>query len=70
MKLPILEEFSKAASGRIADMELKQGYATATIQEMQGAVTALRMEVQQVRGDAAAGGRRPLALHAQAAALG
>ena len=47
-KLLVLEEFSKRADGRLGDVELKQNYGTASVQEVQGAISALRLEVQQV----------------------
>ena len=47
-KFPIVEEFVKQAGPRIQDAELKQTYTTGVVQEIQGAMTALRMEVQQV----------------------
>ena len=47
-KMPILEEFSKQTGSKIQDIEVKQQFATASMQEVQGAVSALRAEVQQV----------------------
>ena len=47
-KFPVLEEFIKQSSGKFQDIELKQNFATANLQEVQGAMTAVRVEMQQV----------------------
>ena len=48
IKMPILEEFSKTAAGRIQDIELKMNFCTQSGQEVQGSMSALRLEVQQI----------------------
>ena len=47
-KFPVIEEFVKLAGPRIGDAEIKQSFTTGAVQELQGAMTAMRMEVQQV----------------------
>ena len=47
-KMPILEEFVKQAGPRIQDAEIKQTFSTGAVQEIQGSMTAMRLEMQQV----------------------